>query len=775
MNRFSIFVACITTCFALSLRAGVLTVTSNTDSGSGSLRAAIAFASPGDTIDFAVGIGSEIQLNSELIVDKNLTITGPGITNLTLRGRNTGLTTRVLNVTAGAVSISGLRFSEGSSTNGGLVYNSGSLALSNCTLVTGDARPINADAAGGAIYNSGALTLEGCTLSGNDVFGHANGYYGWASGGGIFNIGTLMINRCTFSGNRVIGVNTNSFAIRVAGGGLHNGKGGNATVQNSTFFANSTATLAGNIFAYGGAIFNESGSGTSLSLTSCTIVGNASASGGGLSSGQITTIRNCVIATNISTNSSCDCPDLNGAVQSSGFNLIGTTNSNYAFGNWQSTDQVGSLANPINPLIGLLQNNGGPTMTMALFPNSPAIDAGSSSGLTTDQRGVQRSLNDLSVPDSSGGDGSDIGAFELGYTLTTNVVGAGGLSVNPYQGVYPPNSSVQLTANPSPGWGLIWSGDASGTANPLTVVMTTNKSITAVFFQPTLIASANPGGTVIKSPDQITQAYGSTATLTAVPLVGHAFVGWSGAATGTQNPLPVLMTSSKTIAANFTPIVSDLIVDNTNAAFTGSWTAASGSGGNDFFAADFRYANTVASETATASFCPTIPLTGNYDVYVWFPSVTPGAQRCSDAQYFVSASSSNQTVSVDQSAGNAGSWQLIATSRKFSQGTNGFVRLSNQSTDTGKRVAADAVRWGWSTNQISLPYITAISRGLTNTTVTWLAGSSYVYRLQYKTNLADAGWLDVNGDVSATSNTASKVDNTLGNAAQRYYRVLLVQ
>jgi hypothetical protein len=64
---------------------------------------------------------------------------------------------------------------------------------------------------------------------------------------------------------------------------------------------------------------------------------------------------------------------------------------------------------------------------------------------------------------------------------------------------------------------------------------------------------------------------------------------------------------------------------------------------------------------------------------------------------------------------------------------------------------------------------------VTNATVTWLAGSNYVYRLQHKTNLTDADWLNVGGDLSATSNTASKTDNALGNAAQRYYRVQLVQ
>ncbi len=151
-----------------------------------------------------------------------------------------------------------------------------------------------------------------------------------------------------------------------------------------------------------------------------------------------------------------------------------------------------------------------------------------------------------------------------------------------------------------------------------------------------------------------------------------------------------------------------------------------------------------------------------------------GNKRCLDAEYFVSANGTNETISVDQTQP-GGQWQLIETARKFTQGTNGFVRLSNQSTDTGRFVSADAVRWVWSTNQVTQPYLTGVTRGTTSVTLTWLSGSNYVYRLQYKANLTDATWLNVSGDVSATTNTATKTDGTLGNAAQRFYRVQLLQ
>ena len=57
--------------------------------------------------------------------------------------------------------------------------------------------------------------------------------------------------------------------------------------------------------------------------------------------------------------------------------------------------------------------NGGPTPTHALLPGSPAIDQGNNFGIRTDQRGQTRPRNFLSITNPAGGNGSDIGAFEL--------------------------------------------------------------------------------------------------------------------------------------------------------------------------------------------------------------------------------------------------------------------------------------------------------------------------------------------------------------------------
>jgi hypothetical protein len=102
--------------------------------------------------------------------------------------------------------------------------------------------------------------------------------------------------------------------------------------------------------------------------------------------------------------------DVSGTLSSQGFNLIGVTN--YSSG-WVASDLGGDMATPLDPKLGPLANNGGPTPTMALLSGSPAIDRGSSAGTATDQRGRLRPIDNFEIPNASGGDGSDIGAFEL--------------------------------------------------------------------------------------------------------------------------------------------------------------------------------------------------------------------------------------------------------------------------------------------------------------------------------------------------------------------------
>src|SRR5207244_433024 len=96
----------------------------------------------------------------------------------------------------------------------------------------------------------------------------------------------------------------------------------------------------------------------------------------------------------------------NRSITSDGYNLV----SDSGGGDFTSAgDQINT--NPQLDPMGL-QDNGGLTPTVALVYGSPAIDQGVSFGLTTDQRGVARPFEDPNIPNASGGDGSDIGAYE---------------------------------------------------------------------------------------------------------------------------------------------------------------------------------------------------------------------------------------------------------------------------------------------------------------------------------------------------------------------------
>ena len=146
-----------------------------------------------------------------------------------------------------------------------------------------------------------------------------------------------------------------------------------------------------------------------------------------------------------------------------------------------------------------------------------------------------------------------LNAYTLNITATN-----GSVVKNPSQTTYNHGTSVQLTATPNAGYTFTsWSGDATGSTNPLTVSMTSNKNITANF---TAIAGSFTlnvtavNGTVVKNPDLVGYVSGASVQLTATPNSGYTFSSWSGDATGSINPVTVLMNSNKNVTANFTVI-----------------------------------------------------------------------------------------------------------------------------------------------------------------------------------------------------------------------------
>ena len=183
-------------CFGLA-SAAAITVTNTNDSGIGSLRQAISDSSPVDTIDFDSSMnGQAITLmTGELVIDKNLTITGSGANLLAVDGNGFFI---VFSINSGVeVSISGLTIAHG---NGGGIWSngSGSLTIINSTLSDNAGGTLG----GGGIHNEyGSLTIVSSTLSGN---------IGIDEGGGIFNNGSTVmeignaIRKAGFQGANIV-------------------------------------------------------------------------------------------------------------------------------------------------------------------------------------------------------------------------------------------------------------------------------------------------------------------------------------------------------------------------------------------------------------------------------------------------------------------------------------------------------------------------------------------------------------------------------------------
>lgn len=365
---------------------GPTIVTNTNDTGDGSLRQTILGACPGSTITFAAGLTSggpaTIVLASELVIDKNLTITGPGANLLSVSGNNV---TRVLNVQAGTVVISGLAIINGRVSSG---------------------------VSGAGIVNRGTLALIACTISGNT---NANG------GGGILNFAdsapaTLTIINSTIGGN-----SASSF-----GSGLYNTGNGGATLN----LINSTVTNNGN-GSFGGGIYNSASSGTAtLNITNSTIAGNrAGSQGGGIynfgnNGAGTVNLNNSIVADNSVINTPSDISNFNG-------NLSGNNNIIESSADHTITGSNNSNVDPLLEKDGganlVLKSNGGPTKTLLPAPNSPARDNGSNAALPTDAFDLDGDSNTAEpLPVDQRGPGFnrivnatvDIGAVEINYTIT---------------------------------------------------------------------------------------------------------------------------------------------------------------------------------------------------------------------------------------------------------------------------------------------------------------------------------------------------------------------
>ncbi len=168
----------------------------------------------------------------------------------------------------------------------------------------------------------------------------------------------------------------------------------------------------------------------------------------------------------------------------------------------------------------------------------------------------------------------ETGSQTTQFTLTTNTSGSGSISLSPSGGTYDSSTVVILTANPASGYEFDnWSGDLTGSSNPDTIIMNSNKSITANFsvIQYTLTTNTSGSGSISLSPSGGTYDSSTVVTLTANPGTGYQFSSWSGDLTGSANPDSITMNANKSVTATFSQISGG----SGEVEIAGSWNNAS--------------------------------------------------------------------------------------------------------------------------------------------------------------------------------------------------------
>jgi CSLREA domain-containing protein len=316
-----------------------------------------------DTINFALPTPATITLTAPLPplddIDDGVIISGPGSRLLTLNGNNQFQIFRVQ--PAEVVTIEGLTIANGRApkNGGGILNASGRLTVNNVRFT-----------ANSAVEDGGGISNEGVT-------------------------GTLVVLNSTFSGNVAF-----DFAGQEEEGGALVNIDGTVTIANSTFFGNSVPNMGGAIFNSG----NNDGTGI-LTLINSTINNNTSGGGGAVftEKGGTVILRNTLLAGNPGNNCGSQ---TSGVIVDEGGNLDDGTSCNFG---------INSLSSGVAGLDSGVQNNGGPTDTVALTAASDAVDLGLNAVCAAapvsnlDQRGGIRPI----------GAACDTGSFEIGSTPST--------------------------------------------------------------------------------------------------------------------------------------------------------------------------------------------------------------------------------------------------------------------------------------------------------------------------------------------------------------------
>jgi hypothetical protein len=378
-----------------SAYGNIITVTNTNESGPGSLRQALADVNDGDTINFAV-TGAINLTSGELVINRNITISGPGANLLAVSRAANAAPFRIFHVMlAHTVIIEGLTISNGSVLN----------------------------TFGGGIYNfESALTVISCALTGNSALGQQGSGGGiYSNGGGAGGNASLTIINSAFSGN----------AATTGGAVGNNGSSGmaNLTIGNSTLSGNSASFV-------GGGVDDHTASGkATVTITNSTLSENTSSNismfkGGMLDIGN-TVLKAAVSGVNLQIAKLA-------MVMSRGYNVSSDDGGGFLIG---PGDQINT-----DPILGPLQDNGGPTFTHALLPGSPALDSGDPNFMPPpffDQRGpvFWRIRNDR----------IDVGSFEVQVGTTPSPTPTSTASPTPTPtATATATATVTATATPTP-------------------------------------------------------------------------------------------------------------------------------------------------------------------------------------------------------------------------------------------------------------------------------------------------------------------------------------
>jgi hypothetical protein len=321
----------------------------------------------------------------------------------------------VFSLVGSPLTISGSNLS-GNTLQGGL----GTLNNSNTT-IAGD---VGGQVFGGGVFAGGQTNISSSSIQVNTITG-GNGTYdsgtvegtigGSAFGGGVyFNPGNtsapILIIASTLSGNSVTGGSGSGGSATpggAEGGGAFFAGGAGDAIINSTIAGNQ---VNGATLGFGGGLFLSGGTNpASTVLINDTVADNSAngtdSSGGGIANlGATVDMFNTLVALNSASNSQ----DYLGDVSNNNDDLIGIANGSTGFSTSHG-DQLGNTSSPLNPELSTLASNGGPTDTIALLANSPAINAGDSSFEVDTGPFDQRGQGFARVVNGA----MDIGAFEV--------------------------------------------------------------------------------------------------------------------------------------------------------------------------------------------------------------------------------------------------------------------------------------------------------------------------------------------------------------------------